>query len=284
MSTQSNDTSVSIRPLPLAVNAAAGAHSSDAAERLGGNTAAIMMVRRATERGSFDFGWLRTSHSFSFGEYRDRNWMGFASLRVMNEDHIAPGKGFGQHPHDNMEIISYIPAGGGRIAHRDTLGTVATIGPGEIQRMSAGTGVEHSEFNPSTTEPTHLIQVWITPAERGQRPRYDQRKFAIHEEPNRLHLLVSPGGDEGSLPIGQDAKMYAATAKSGWSQTVTIAAGRSAWVQVVSGSVTLNEVTLGSGDGVAIRGESAAGVPRAGGFQLALSADRDSEFLLFDLV
>jgi len=231
----------------------------------------MITTRKSSHRGHFDLGWLDTRHTFSFGHYVDRQHMGFRSLRVINEDLIAPGNGFGQHPHDNMEIISYMAAG--RLAHKDTLGTVQTISPGEVQFMSAGTGLEHSEFNPSQTEPAHLLQIWIKPAARNAKPAYGQKKFPIHDERDRLHLVVSPDGKDGSLKIGQDARLYAGVLSKGISAHIDLAPDRHAWVQVVKGSVKVAGETLAAGDGASISKESA----------IDLAAIEDCEVLIFDL-
>ncbi|MCX5689080.1 MAG: pirin family protein, partial [Planctomycetota bacterium] len=187
----------------------------------------MIQVRKSSERGHFEFGWLDTFHTFSFGRYVDRRWMGFSAMRVLNDDLIAPGQGFGEHPHDNMEIISYIVSG--QLAHRDSLGNVRTINPGEIQAMSAGSGVEHSEFNPSSTQRTRLIQTWIRPAATDTVPGYDQKQFPIHDEPGKFHLLVSPDGAEGSLRIGQDARMWAGIFTTQTQVAIPAAAGRNLW-------------------------------------------------------
>jgi redox-sensitive bicupin YhaK (pirin superfamily) len=231
----------------------------------------MLTLRPSNQRGHFDHGWLNTYHTFSFGHYRDPQWMGFRSLRVINEDFIAPGMGFGEHPHDNMEIISYIA--GGQMAHRDTLGNTRTISPGEVQRMSAGTGLEHSEFNPSSTQPTHLIQIWLKPSTRGTVPGYDQRKFPISEQRNIMHLLISPDGADGSLTIGQDARLYAAKVDKGFAYTLPLNPGRHAWVQVVKGSLTINGQPLGAGDGAGVSDER----------NITIDAQDESEFLVFDL-
>lgn len=236
----------------------------------------MLTLRKSSDRGHFDFGWLDTKHTFSFGHYVDRNWMGFRSLRVINEDLIAPGKGFGEHPHDNMEIISYMAAGS--LAHRDTLGSVQSISPGEVQRMSAGTGLEHSEFNPSATEPAHLLQIWIKPAQRGVRPGYDQKKFPIAEEPNRLHELVSPDGRNGSLIINQDARLFASKLTKGTSIPYDFGAGRYGWVQVIKGTVQVRDggtlqATLGPGDAAGLSDQS----------HVDLKASEEAELLFFDL-
>lgn len=231
----------------------------------------MITLRPSAQRGHFDFGWLDTYHTFSFGHYRDYNWMGFRSLRVINEDYIAPGMGFGEHPHENMEIISYIA--GGEMAHKDTLGNIETITRGEVQRMSAGSGIEHSEFNPSKSEKTHLIQIWLRPSVRDVTPGYEQRKFPIDQKKNQLHLLVSQDGRDGSLTMGQDASLYAAKVDAGFEETYALAKARHAWVQVIKGSLTINGQTLSAGDGAGISDETG----------LSIIATQESEFLLFDL-
>jgi len=235
----------------------------------------MALVRKSSDRGHFDFGWLDTHHTFSFGRYVDRQWMGFSVLRVINDDLIAPGAGFGEHPHDNMEIISYIVAG--KLAHRDTLGNVRTISPGEVQAMSAGTGLEHSEFNPSTTERTRLIQVWVKPARPSTAPGYDQRMFAIHSQPGRLHLLVSPDGSDQSLRIGQDACMWAGVFHTEHALDLPVAPGRRVWVQVVGGRLSLGEHVLEDGDGAALTGDERPLVKAMG------TADAPCHVLIFDL-
>ena len=166
----------------------------------------MIRVRRASERGHFDHGWLDTYHTFSFSRYYDPRQMGFRSLRVINEDRVAPGRGFGTHPHEDMEIVTYVLDGA--LAHRDSLGTGSTIRPGELQRMTAGTGIMHSEFNPSETEPVHLYQIWLLPEREGLEPSYEQRAFPEEERHNRLRLVASPDGRDGSLTIRQDARLY----------------------------------------------------------------------------
>jgi quercetin 2,3-dioxygenase len=231
----------------------------------------VITLRPSHERGHADFGWLDTRHTFSFGHYRDSSWMGFRSLRVINEDYIAPGMGFGQHPHDNMEIISYIASG--TLAHKDTMGNTESLSRGEVQRMSAGTGLEHSEFNPSPSEKTHLIQIWLRPSTRGTTPGYEQRKFPIHEKRNALHLVVSQDGRDGSLTMGQDASLFAGVVDAGFTHTHALAKGRHAWVQVISGGFTVNGQPLSAGDGAGLSDEDA----------VALVATAPGELLLFDL-
>ncbi len=231
----------------------------------------MKILRPANERGHFDHGWLDTYHSFSFGEYRDPAHMGFRVLRVINEDRVAPGQGFGTHPHADMEIITYIVSGG--LEHRDSLGTGSVITPGELQVMSAGTGITHSEFNPSADEPVHLYQIWLRPAERGMPPRYDQKMFPLADRHNKLCVVASPDGADGSLVIGQDARLLAATIDAGTAIDFPIASGRHAWLQIVRGSLECGDTTMAAGDGLAISDESS----------LQPKAIQESELLLFDL-
>jgi redox-sensitive bicupin YhaK (pirin superfamily) len=191
----------------------------------------MIRVRRASERGHFDHGWLDTFHTFSFARYYDPGHMGFRSLRVINEDRVAPGRGFGTHPHEDMEIVTYVLSGA--LAHRDSLGTGSTIRPGELQRMTAGTGITHSEFNPSDAEPVHLYQIWLLPEREGLEPSYEQRAFPEDERRNRLRLVASPDGQDGSLSIRQDARLYLATLDGGREASHELAPGRHAWVQVL---------------------------------------------------
>ncbi len=231
----------------------------------------MLTMRPSDERGHFDFGWLNTYHSFSFGQYFDRNHMGFRSLRVINEDVVAPGAGFPQHPHDNMEIITYIVSG--QLAHKDTLGSGAVIGPGDVQYMAAGTGIEHSEFNPSKTEPAHLLQIWIKPAARDLKPNYAEAKFLPAQRTDQLRLVASPDGAEGSMKINQDARLFASLLSEGKTVKHPLGAGRHAWLQVVRGGLTVNGQGLRAGDAVAASDEK----------ELSIAAGADSEFLLFDL-
>lgn len=231
-----------------------------------------MLVRRqAGQRGRTRIGWLDSHHSFAFGGYRDHQHQGFGPLRVINDDIIQGGSGFGTHPHADMEIISY-PVDGA-LAHRDSLGTERTIAPGEIQVMSAGTGVTHSEYNHSPDQAARFLQIWLLPDRRGHAPRYDQRRFPIREQADRLHLLVSPDGSDGSLPVHQDAWIYAARISAGSSLPLPLSAERAAWIQVVLGAGTVQGLDLQEGDGLAISQE--------GG--LAFTAASESEILVFDL-
>lgn len=231
----------------------------------------MIRVRASGERGWFDHGWLDTRHTFSFGMYHDPAHMGFRALRVINEDVVAPGRGFGEHPHKDMEIITYILAGA--LRHSDSLGHGTTIRPGDVQRMTAGTGIEHAEFNASETEPVHLLQVWIRPDRRGLAPGYEQKHFPAESRRGRLALVVSPDGAEGSLTIHQDTRVYAGLLAPGQGATLAPAPGRHAWVQVARGSLELNGFPLSAGDGAAVSDEPA----------IRLRASADAEMLVFDL-
>jgi hypothetical protein len=231
----------------------------------------MITIRLAKERGGGDHGWLNTRHTFSFGDYYDPRHMGFRSLRVINEDRVAPGRGFGTHGHRDMEILSYVVSGG--LEHRDSMGNGEVIRPHEWQRMSAGTGVRHSEANASADEPVHFYQIWILPEAEGIRPGYEQKLFAPDEKSGRLRLVASGDGREGSLKIHQDVSVYNAVLKAGEEVEHRPGRGRHAWLQVVEGSVELNGNRLGAGDGAAASDESALTI-RAGG---------DSEVILFDL-
>ena len=231
----------------------------------------MIRVRKSSERGHFDHGWLDTHHTFSFSRYYDPRHMGFRALRVINEDRVNPGQGFGMHPHEDMEIVTYVLSGA--LAHRDSLGTGSTLRPGELQRMTAGTGISHSEFNPSQTEPVHLYQIWLLPEREGLEPSYEQKAFPEAERHNRLRLVASPDGSDGSLTIRQDARLYLATLDEGREVSQEHPPGRYAWLQVLRGNVNLNGQAISAGDGAAVSEESA----------LAIRADGPSEVLLFDL-
>jgi len=234
----------------------------------------MIRIRRGEERGHFDHGWLDTRHTFSFGDYHDPRAMGFRDLRVINEDRVLPGQGFGTHGHRDMEIVSYVLEGG--LAHRDSLGSGSVITPGDVQYMSAGTGVRHSEFNASKTEPVHFMQIWIMPSEEGLPPRYDQKRFEAAEKRGRLRLVASPSGDGGSIAIRQDVRMYASLVEPGPSVELALSPGRHLWVQVLRGSLDVNGRTLSAGDGLAASDETA--------FRFTASGAAPSEFLAFDLV
>lgn len=230
----------------------------------------MITVRKADDRGHADHGWLKAAHTFSFASYQDPEHMGFRALRVMNEDRVAPGKGFGTHPHRDMEIVTYVLEGA--LEHKDSMGNGEVLTPGEFQRMSAGTGIRHSEFNPSADEPTHLYQIWLLPAEEGIEPSYEQKRFDDQLE-NQLRLVASPNGADGSLTINQDAKIYLSRLGVGNSVDVEIAEGRHAWLQVLRGSVTVNGTELSTSDGAAVSEE----------FKLTVAATSDAEIMLFDL-
>ena len=227
-------------------------------------------VRRADARGHSRLAWLDSRHSFSFGEYYDPAHMGFRALRVINDDRIAPGAGFDTHPHRDMEIVTYVLDGA--LQHRDSLGTGSVIRPGEVQRMSAGTGIRHSEFNASATEPVHLLQIWILPATAGIEPGYEQRLLPPGTR-GGLALVASPDGRDGSLTVHQDVRVYAAQLAPGDAVTHAPAGGRHAWLHVARGSVSVNGQALHAGDGAAVSDEA----------QLTLRADDAAEVLLFDL-
>lgn len=231
----------------------------------------MIAVRKAGERGVANFGWLNSRHSFSFGHYHDPAHMGFRSLRVINEDRVVPGAGFDTHGHRDMEIISYVLDGA--LAHKDSLGTGSTIRPGEVQRMSAGTGIRHSEFNASKTEPVHFLQIWILPERDGLAPGYEQQEFPLEEKKGRLRLVASRDGRDGSVTMHQDADLYASVLAPGETVTHRLAPGRHGWLQVARGAVTLNGESLAQGDGAAISDLR----------DLAIAAEEDSEVLLFDL-
>ncbi|MCB9948723.1 MAG: pirin family protein [Rhodospirillaceae bacterium] len=231
----------------------------------------MLAVRQAADRGVADFGWLDSRHSFSFGHYHDPAHMGFGDLRVLNEDRVRPGAGFDTHGHRDMEIVSYVLDGA--LEHKDTLGTGAVLRPGEVQRMSAGTGVRHSEFNASASEPVHFLQIWIVPERRGLAPGYEQKAFPADERRGRLRLVGSRDGRDGSLTIHQDVDLYAGVFGAGDGADLPLRPGRRAWVQVARGAVTVNGTPLGAGDGAALTDEAA----------VSLRADAPSEVLVFDL-
>ncbi|MFN3744067.1 MAG: pirin family protein [Hyphomicrobiaceae bacterium] len=230
-----------------------------------------LALRKSETRGRANFGWLDSRHSFSFGHYHDPAHMGFGPLRVINEDRVAPGGGFPTHPHSNMEIISYVLEGA--LEHKDSLGTGSIIRPGDVQRMSAGSGIRHSEFNASRTEPVHFLQIWIIPEREGLAPSYEQKSFGIEEKRGRLRLIGSRDGRDGSVTIHQDADLYATVLKAGEAVAHTIADGRGAWVQMARGAATLNGTPLNAGDGAALRDSGT----------LELEGIDDAEILLFDL-
>ncbi len=231
----------------------------------------MISVRRAGERGHENYGWLDTQHTFSFGEYYDQRHMGFRALRVINEDRVKPESGFGTHSHRDMEIVSYVL--GGELAHEDSLGTGSVIRPGDVQRMSAGTGVTHSEWNHSKTEPVHFLQIWLLPERRGLAPSYEQKTIPPAEAQNRLRLVASRDGRDGSVTVHQDAEIHVARLDAGREVAHPLGAGRHAWVQVARGAVEVNGTALAAGDGAQVSDEPA----------LALRAGDDAEVLVFDL-
>ncbi|WP_106092033.1 pirin family protein, partial [Enhygromyxa salina] len=206
-------------------------------------------IRRANDRGHANHGWLDSHHTFSFADYHDPEHMGFRALRVINEDRVAPGRGFGTHPHQDMEIISYVLGGG--LEHRDSMGTGSVIRPGDVQRMSAGTGVRHSEFNNSPTDPVHFMQIWILPDRRGIEPSYEQRSFSDEARRNQLRLVVDPEGREGALKIHADARVYAGLIDAGVGVEFVVADDRHVWIQVARGRVEVGGQVLEAGDGAA---------------------------------
>jgi redox-sensitive bicupin YhaK (pirin superfamily) len=230
----------------------------------------MMNIRKSNERGHAEHGWLDSYHTFSFADYHDPQWMGFRTLRVINDDLILPGMGFGTHPHRDMEIISYVLAGA--LEHRDSMGNGRVIKPGEFQYMAAGTGVRHSEFNPSRTEATRLLQIWILPDATGVKPRYAEKKLA-DAETGRLHLVASQTGRNNSMAIHQDADLLFAKLDPGQNVKHSLAPGRAAWLHVAEGEVSVNGEKLTGGDAAALTGESG----------LEISAAKPSQVLLFDL-
>jgi redox-sensitive bicupin YhaK (pirin superfamily) len=231
----------------------------------------VITVRKAEDRGHFDFGWLRTYHTFSFGEYRDANHMGFRVLRVFNEDFIRPDSRFPEHPHRDMEIITYVMEG--ELTHKDSMGNGSTIRAGDVQRMSAGTGVLHSEANESESSVCHIFQIWLFPEKRGLDPEYEQKSFPDDEKKDRLRLLVSPDGRDGSMTMHQSANMYASLLSENKSITHEFSDKRYAWIQVASGIVDVNGSKLGAGDGAAIEEEP----------NVTIAAEDNAEFVLIEM-
>jgi redox-sensitive bicupin YhaK (pirin superfamily) len=234
----------------------------------------MIQVRRSEERGHANHGWLNTYHTFSFADYYDPKFMGFRSLRVINEDRVAPGQGFGTHGHRDMEILTYVLEGS--IAHKDSMGHQQTLGPNEIQRMSAGTGIRHSEFNPSNSEGLHFFQIWIEPASNGTQPSYEQIRFDPEEKKNQLKRLAGPEGGNGAARINQDAHVFVAQLDKDAEVPYRLKSRRAAWVHVVRGEVALNGTVLRTGDAAAVSGEE----------DLVLTGKdaEASEILLFDVV
>lgn len=235
------------------------------------NTLERLTVRPGKERGHFDFGWLDTYHTFSFADYFDPRFMGFRSLRVINEDRVAPGRGFPTHPHRDMEILTYILSGA--LEHKDSMGNGSVIVAGDVQRMTAGTGVTHSEYNASSVEPVHLLQIWILPESKQLPPSYEQKHFPLQDRRGRLQLVASRSGKAGSVVIHQDVNLYVGNLTEGQSLDVATTEDRFGWIQVARGSIDFNGTALHAGDGVAL----------LGGVTATCSATTDTEFLYFDL-
>ncbi|MEC4719859.1 pirin family protein [Noviherbaspirillum sp. CPCC 100848] len=231
----------------------------------------MLEVRKSTERGAASFGWLNSRHTFSFGEYFDPRQVGFGPLRVINEDEVEPSRGFGTHGHSNMEIISYVLDGA--LEHKDSMGNGSVLRYGDVQRMSAGTGVRHSEFNHSASERVHFLQIWIEPNLRGIEPSYEEKHFDAASKQGRLRLIVSPDGRDGSVSVQQDASIYASILNGEDRIEHKLEPGRTAYVQVVRGQIEVNGIALGGGDGLKIAGES----------QVTLARAEAAEVLLFDL-
>jgi len=233
--------------------------------------ASMITVRKSSDRGHADHGWLLSYHSFSFADYYDPQEMGWGPLRVINEDRVQPGKGFGTHGHRDMEIISYVLDG--QLQHKDSMGNGTIIRPGDVQRMSAGTGVQHSEFNPSPSALVHFLQIWIEPERRGMEPSYEQKFFTSEDKRGRLRLVASRDGREGSVTVHRDADVYASLLSPDEQVSHRIAAGRIAYLHLVKGAVRVNGTQLGTGDALKIESEQA----------LVIAAAEDSELLLFDM-
>ncbi len=233
----------------------------------------MITLRPGNERGHANHGWLESYHTFSFANYYDRQHLGFRALRVINEDRVQPGQGFGSHGHRDMEILTYVLEGA--LEHRDSLGTGAIIQPGEVQRMSAGTGIVHSEFNPSGTEAVHFLQIWILPEQQGLTPSYEQRAFPEAEKRGQLRLVACSDGRQGSVTLHQDVALYATILEPGNQVVHELGSDRYAWVQVVQGIATLNGYTLQAGDGAAVMGSTDP--------KLTLGTETGGEILLFDL-
>ncbi len=231
----------------------------------------MIQVRRAADRGHADHGWLDSFHTFSFADYFAAKHHHFRALRVINEDRVAPGQGFGMHGHRDMEIVTYVLEGA--LQHQDSLGNGSILRPGEFQRMSAGSGIQHSEFNPSPTEPLHLYQIWLFPNQLGVKPSYEQKAFAEVERLGRFRVVASPDGADGSLTIQQDARVLLSTLPAGQSVTHELSPGRHAWLQVLRGQVSLNGTPLSTSDGAAVGEEQL----------LTVHADQPAEVVMFDL-
>jgi len=232
----------------------------------------MLTIRKAEDRGHANHGWLNTYHTFSFANYYEPKHMGFRALRVINEDRVSPGNGFGTHGHRDMEIITYVLEGA--LEHKDSIGTGSVIQPGEVQRMSAGTGILHSEFNHSKSESVHFLQIWLLPEREGLPPSYEQRNFSPAKTPGKLHLVAARDGRDAAVTVHQDVDLYAAVLEPGYRVSHSLQPQRHAWVQVARGAITLNGLSLDKGDGAAISEET----------DVLIEATTDAEILLFDLV
>jgi len=231
----------------------------------------MITIRKAEDRGHANHGWLNSYHTFSFANYYDPKHMGFRALRVINEDRVSPGAGFGTHGHSDMEIITYVLEGS--LEHKDSIGTGSVIQPGEVQRMSAGKGIRHSEFNHSKTESVHFLQIWLLPDTKDLPPSYEQRNFSPAKNPGKLHLVAARNGREGAVTVHQDVDLYAAVLEPGDHISHTLQPQRHGWIQVARGAITLNGLPLDKGDGAAISQET----------DVVIEATTDAEILLFDL-
>jgi hypothetical protein len=231
----------------------------------------MLTIRKAEDRGHANHGWLNTYHTFSFANYYEPKHMGFRALRVINEDRVSPGNGFGTHGHRDMEIITYVLEGA--LEHKDSIGTGSVIQPGEVQRMSAGTGILHSEFNHSKTDSVHFLQIWLLPEKEGLPPSYEQRNFSPAKTPGKLHLVAARDGRDAAVTVHQDVDLYAAVLEPGDRVSHSLQPQRHAWVQVARGAITLNGLSLDMGDGAAISEET----------DVVIEATTDAEILLFDL-
>ncbi|MGK7875277.1 MAG: pirin family protein [Xenococcaceae cyanobacterium] len=231
----------------------------------------MIAIRKAKDRGAANLGWLNTHHTFSFANYYDPEYLGFRSLRVINEDRVSPGAGFGTHGHRNMEIITYVLEGA--LEHKDSIGNGSVIQPGEVQRMSAGTGILHSEFNHSKTDPVHFLQIWVLPERKGLPPSYEQHNFEVAKTSGKLRLIAAPDGRDGAVSVHQNMDLYAGVLESGDRLSHSLQPQHHVWVQVARGAITLNGLPLNTSDGAAITDET----------DIVIEARKDAEILLFDL-
>jgi quercetin 2,3-dioxygenase len=231
----------------------------------------MLEIHRSADRGRADHGWLKSFHTFSFADYYDPQWMGYGPLRVINDDRVAPGEGFGKHGHRDMEILTYILAG--ELEHRDSMGNGSVIRPGDVQRMSAGTGVTHSEFNPSATEEVHFLQIWLLPDALRVAPGYEQKHFTVADKRGRLRLIAAHDGEEGAVTIHQQARVYAGLFDGSERAEFRVAPGRRAWLQIARGALSVDDAQLAAGDGARTAGPA----------QLTLRGGTDAEVLVFDL-